>query len=120
MKLAFPPAARLRSPREFEAVLAGGRRLQEKWLTAALRATDQPGARLGLAISAKAVPAATDRNRIKRQARESFRARRAQLPAVDIVMLARSGAGEAERKEMRAMLERIWQRVGEGALVGKP
>jgi ribonuclease P protein component len=108
---AFPPSARLRSPREFEAVFAAGRRVNEKWLTAATRANNMPTARLGLAISARAVPRATDRNRIKRQARESFRAHRAQLPALDIVMLARTGAGAAPRTDVRAALERLWQKV---------
>lgn len=111
MSLAFPASARLRSPREFEAVLAGGRRLNEKWLTAASRANALEQARLGLAISARAVPRATDRNRLKRQARESFRAHRAGLPALDVVMLARSGAGSAARAEVGAALERIWQKL---------
>ena len=93
-------------------MLAGGRRLNEKWLTAATRANSMDHARLGLAISARAVPRATDRNRIKRQARESFRAHRAHLPALDIVMLARSGAGAAARAELRATLERLWQKLG--------
>ena len=112
MAFAFPASARLRSPREFEAVLAGGRRLNEQWLTAATRANTMDHARLGLAISARAVPRATDRNRIKRQARESFRTHRAQLPALDIVMLARGGAGAAARAELRATLERLWQKLG--------
>lgn len=111
MNLAFPPAARLRSPREFEVVLAGGRRLQEKWLTAAMRSNELSHARIGFAISARAVPAATDRNRIKRQARESFRLHRAQLPPLDIVMLARSGAGTVASGELRAALERLWQKM---------
>ena len=93
-------------------MLAGGRRLNEKWLTAAARANTMDHARLGLAISARAVPRAIDRNRIKRQARESFRAHRAQLPALDIVMLARGGAAAAARAELRAALERLWQKLG--------
>ena len=112
MTFAFQASARLRSPREFEAVLAGGRRLNEKWLTAASRANTMDHARLGLAISARAVPRATDRNRIKRQTRESFRQHRAQLPALDIVLLARAGAGAAARTEVRAALERLWQKLG--------
>ena len=111
MPLAFPPGARLRSPREFEAVLAAGRRLNEKWLTAATRANAMDHARLGLAISARAVPRATDRNRIKRQARESFRACRSRLPALDIVMLARTGAGAAPPPELRAALDRLWDKL---------
>ena len=72
-----------------------------------------PEARLGLAISARAVPKATGRNRIKRLARETFRACRAQLPAADLVLQARAGAGGAERAELRATLERLWRRVKE-------
>jgi ribonuclease P protein component len=111
LSFAFRPAARLRKPREFEAVLAGGRRFSEKWLTAATRANSMDHARLGLAISARAVPRAVDRNRIKRQARESFRHHRAGLPALDIVMLARAGAGAAAAPELRAVLERLWQKL---------
>lgn len=111
MSLAFPASARLRSPREFETVLAGGRRYNEKWLTAATRANTMDHARIGFAISARAVPRALDRNRIKRQARESFRLHRARLPALDIVMLARSGAGAAPRTELRAVLEQLWLKL---------
>lgn len=112
MPLAFPPSARLRHPREFEAVLAGGKRLQERWLTVASRANAQAGARLGLAISARAVPDAVDRNRIKRQARETFRQHRARLPALDVVLMARPGAAGAARPELRGAFERLWQRLG--------
>jgi ribonuclease P protein component len=108
---AFPPSARLRQPREFEAVLARGRRYQEKWLSVAVLNNDLDHARLGLAISARAVPAATARNRIKRQARESFRVHRAALPPCDIVMLARAGAGAAATRDLRAQLERLWRRL---------
>lgn len=112
MPLAFPPAARLRHPREFKAALAAGRRLQERWLTVVIHPNELDGARLGLAISARAVPDAADRNRIKRQARESFRRQRARLPAVDIVVLARPGAGGVRSAELRVALERLWRRAG--------
>ncbi len=114
MPLAFPPRARLRNPREFEAVLKQGRRVQEKLLSAAVLAGAATEARLGLAISARAVPLATRRNRIKRLARESFRARRASLPAADIVLQAKAGAGAAASSELRATLERLWRKVADG------
>jgi ribonuclease P protein component len=97
-------------------VLKGGRRVQEKLLTlVVLPAAAAPAeARLGLAISARAVPRALARNRIKRLARESFRACRAQLPAADLVLQARAGAGTAERAELRSTLDRLWRRVKEG------
>jgi ribonuclease P protein component len=88
--------------------------VQEKLLTLVVMPSTGPEARLGLAISARAVPQATGRNRIKRLARESFRACRVQLPAVDLVLQARSGAGSADRAELRATLERLWRRAKEG------
>lgn len=97
-------------------MLKGGRRVQEKLLTLVVLATVAPGiagARLGLAISARAVPNAVGRNRIKRLARESFRACRAQLPAADLVLQARAGAAAAEGSEIRATLERLWRRAAE-------
>ena len=104
----------MRKPREFEAVLKQGRRVQEKLLTIVVLAGAAPQARLGLAISARAVPLATRRNRIKRLARESFRARRRELPPADIVLQARSGAGSAESAELRSTLDRLWRRLSEG------
>lgn len=118
LSFAFPPRARLRQPREFEAALKGGRRMQEKLLTLVVLPTAsaeaRPGPRLGLAISARAVPKATSRNRIKRLARESFRAQRAQLPAADLVLQARAGAGQAGPEELRAALDQLWRRLREG------
>ncbi len=85
--------------------------MQEKLLTLVVLTGRAPQARLGLAISARAVPLATRRNRIKRLARESFRARRAELPAADIVLQARLGAGAADSSELRSTLDRLWRRV---------
>lgn len=95
-------------------MLKGGRRVQDKLLTLVVLPAAAAEPRLGLAISARAVPQARARNRIKRLARESFRACRAQLPAADLVLQARAGAGTAERAELRSMLDRLWRRVKEG------
>lgn len=94
-------------------MLKGGRRVQEKLLTLVVLPAAAAEARLGLAISARAVPRALARNRIKRLARESFRACRAQLPAADLVLQARAGAAAAEGSEIRATLERLWRRAAE-------
>ncbi len=69
------------------------------------------GARLGLAIARKAVPTAVHRNRIKRLVRESFRAALAQLPSVDVVVMARQGAGEHSNARLRQSLSEHWQRI---------
>jgi ribonuclease P protein component len=49
--------------------------------------------RIGITVSSK-VANAVGRNRVKRWVREAFRAVRADLPAVDLVVVARRGAPE--------------------------
>jgi ribonuclease P protein component len=68
-------------------------------------------ARLGLAISKKHARRSVDRNRIKRIAREAFRARRQSLPPVDIIVLSRAGIAGAERAELRAELDRLLENL---------
>jgi ribonuclease P protein component len=67
--------------------------------------------RLGLAIGRKVTLRAVGRNRIKRLARESFRAEQASLPSVDIVVLARPAAAAADNATLWASLARNWKRL---------
>ncbi|MCI0749396.1 MAG: ribonuclease P protein component [Nevskiales bacterium] len=101
----------MRKPGEFKAVLAEGRRLHESLLTVIVRPNVMKQPRLGFAIAARTVPTAVARNRIKRHTRESFRLNRDRLPAADIVIFARAGAGKARVSELRATLERFWKRL---------
>jgi ribonuclease P protein component len=101
----------LRRPGDYDSVLSGGKRFSETGLTAVVKTGSAPAPRLGLAISSRVARDAVDRNRIKRLARESFRRHRAALPNADIVILARAGAADARSADLRAMLERLWQRI---------
>lgn len=67
--------------------------------------------RLGLVISKKNVRRAVDRNRLKRLARESVRLQQSSLPAVDIVLLARRGAGELDKATLHRQLFGMWRRL---------
>lgn len=70
-------------------------------------------ARLGLAISRKSARRATDRNRLKRLAREVFRHHQAALAGFDLVVMARPGAVAATNPELRASLERLYKAIPE-------
>lgn len=67
--------------------------------------------RLGLAVSRKVSKRAVVRNRIKRIVRESFRLRRGSLPAVDVLVIARSSAAVIDRVALRDDLEDAWRKL---------
>lgn len=107
----LPQRARLRGAPQFDLAFRQGKRLQEGPLSAVVRLRQDGEARLGLAISRKAVPLAVTRNRIKRQARESFRQHRRELAAVDVVIFARPPAKDAPRTVVHSALDRLWTRI---------
>lgn len=107
----FPRRARLLKPDEFKAVFGTGFRSSERWLSAIATPNTLGHARLGLAVAKKTVPDAVDRNRIKRQIRESFRNRQHELPSVDIVLLTRAGCQQATALQRHQILERLWTRI---------
>ena len=75
--------------------------------------TARPIPRLGLAIAARIIGNAVRRNRIKRLVRESFRQHQHELPAVDIVVNARSGARDADNAAIARSLEKHWRTVSQ-------
>lgn len=64
-----------------------------------------------MAVSRKVSKRAVERNRIKRLVRESFRARCAQLPRLDVLVVARTSAASTDSPTLRADLDRAWQRL---------
>ncbi len=113
----FPRRARLLKPGEFKHTFEGGRRASVGCLTAVHVDSSAAGPRLGLAIAKKSVPLAVDRNRVKRVIRESFRLHQHQLPAADIVVLARPGSGKNSPEQLRQLLERLWTRIAASSRV---
>lgn len=65
-------------------------------------------ARLGLVVGKRALPRAHERNRAKRALRETFRRRRAALPAMDIVIqVTADAASEAYRASLLRLLHQL-------------
>lgn len=84
-------ASRLRSRREFLAVQERGRRLANGEYAVLALPHAGPFPRLGVTVSSK-VANAVNRNRVKRWVREAFREVAADLPPLDLVVIARRGA----------------------------
>lgn len=55
--------------------------------------------RLGIIVAKKHVKLAKDRNRLKRLIRESFRNSKEQLSGLDLIVLAKRGAGEIDNSQ---------------------
>ncbi len=108
---------RLLKPDEFSHVFKKPIRSSDRYLTIlAVRAVAEKGektdsqlnARLGLAISKKNAKRAVDRNRIKRLIRESFRLHLVELPAIDIVVMAKPVAKNAKNQQIFHSLQQHW------------
>ncbi len=104
MRLALPRQQRLLKSREFQHVFRRSRRVSDALFMVCARYGDQSEPRLGLAISRKHARRAVDRNRIKRQARETFRHLASELARADFVVVNRAGATTASPAELRDSL----------------
>jgi ribonuclease P protein component len=109
---------RLSRSRDFDAVYRQGRSVSTRFLTLWWYARDETVGepRLGFAVP-QAVGTAVVRNRIKRQLREIFRARLAEVPASnDYVLVVRQGLPEAAEANGHAWLEeRVEEVLGKAA-----
>ena len=68
-------------------------------------------ARLGIVVAKKQVRLATERNRLKRVIRESFRHHQHELPKFDIVVLVRSKAASRDNKNLSGLLTGLWTKL---------
>jgi ribonuclease P protein component len=104
-RVKLPKAARLRRRRDFLQVQQRGRRLYAGEVLVLALGASGSGPRIGITVSSK-VANAVGRNRVKRWVREAFRAIRSDLPAVDLVVVARRGAtGMGLEGARRALLQ---------------
>lgn len=116
-RFAFARQQRLLTPEQFGEVFGYKKQLRSfddsLTLLAAPNTVGYP--RLGLAIAKKQLRRAVDRNRCKRVIRESFRHIAGDLPAIDIVVLARSELVRTDKRQLHDKLSRHWQRLAKNS-----
>ncbi|WP_417543567.1 ribonuclease P protein component [Marinobacter sp.] len=67
-------------------------------------------ARIGLVFAKKNLKLSVQRNRIKRQVRETFR-HQPELPGMDIIVLGRQGLAAMDNQAVRMSLNGLWHRL---------
>ncbi len=107
----LPRQSRLRTPKDFAVLSRGSKRVVGSYFQIRHTPGTQEKARLGLAVSRRVSGRAVQRNRIKRQVRESFRRHRIFLPSMDILVIARQGAAERDNTSLHAELESLFDRL---------
>jgi len=102
---------RLRKAAEFSRVFARPQRVHSESFTVLARENERSEPRLGLAIAKRRIRRASDRNRLKRLVRESFRHHASELSGLDIVVMAKTGAENKENAAIFHELEGLWQKL---------
>ena len=109
----FCRSLRLVLSADFKRVFSNPCKVGSKYLTLLVKRNELDHPRLGLAISRKHVKTAVGRNRIKRQARESFRLHQDIIGNFDVVVMAKPGVGNVNQRQLRAQLDKHWQELAE-------
>ncbi len=108
----FPKGYRLLTQNEYSVVLRKNTiRIPEGSFLVLCHANSHNHSRLGLAIAKKLLKKASDRNRIKRLVRESYRKKKDELGAVDIVILGRHDIALKDNQQIIMSLGKIWKRL---------
>lgn len=111
--LGFTRQLRLTRPAEFKVMFDAAQRLGNRQLNILCRANGLDYARLGLIVARKHLRHANQRNRLKRQIRESFRLHQHALQGRDIVVLLRADVSKSSNAVLREQLTRGWEQVKE-------
>lgn len=117
----FSRRLRLLEARQFKAVFDDPPfRVSTRELLFLSRPNDLSHPRLGLVISKKSCRLAVQRNRVKRQVRESFRQHQACLAGLDIIVLSRRGIAELDNHTLAQLVSQSWTRLLKRAQTAAP
>ncbi|HHF7366214.1 TPA: ribonuclease P protein component [Legionella bozemanae] len=106
---AFKKTQRLLTKNDYNHVFEQAKKIVTSEFIVLFRENNLGYARLGLALSKKLIAKAHDRNRIKRLLRENFRQQ--ELPAVDVVFLARQGVAKQTNAIINARMGKTWKKI---------
>jgi ribonuclease P protein component len=108
----FGREKRLLTPRQFKAVFdSPSGKVPGRNVLLLARENDLQHPRLGLVIGKKSVKLSVERNRIKRQIRETFRHHQMELAGWDIVIIARKGLADLDNPELAKQFAKLWKRL---------
>ena len=107
----FARTRRLLTASAYQRVFQAAARSSDNYLTVLARANDLGLPRLGLAISKKSIKLASQRNRIKRLTRETFRLNQHRFQGIDFVVMTRGHATHADHETLSRSLLRHWEHL---------
>ena len=107
----FSNKVKLTEALEFKRVFSKAKAYNFKNIKGLVRTNEGQTARLGVIVAKKNVRKASQRSRIKRLIRESFRIARPTLPAIDIIVMARFGANSSKNSEIFECLNKLWAKL---------
>lgn len=106
----FPKTSRLLNAADYKTVFSNAQfKVSCRHFLVLANRNSRSRARLGLVIAKKNVALAVQRNRIKRQLRNTFRHNRELLDKLDLVVLARKDADKLDDKELVVTINSLWQ-----------
>jgi ribonuclease P protein component len=86
-------------------------RVSTKSILLLAKRNDLDHPRLGMVVAKKNVRKAVQRNRIKRNIRESYRTNKSQLAGLDLVLLCRNGIDKLDNRFIRTSLADLWTQL---------
>ena len=111
MRHRFPKADRIRTSREFRAVIRGGEKVSSRDLSLFIRRRPGAGSRLGLAVAGR-LGDAVARNRTKRRLREYVRLHRGEIArAVDLVVVVNRDLSRVDPDTFRKIVGDLFRRA---------
>lgn len=111
MRNFFSPTLRIRNQENYQQVFKQRKRLFSSLYMLYYRPNQLAHARLGVIVSKKNARFAVARNRLKRQARNTFRLQQRELAGFDLVVIANKAAAKATNNELRECLQELFERL---------